>query len=387
MVNLSGPGLADRIAAEKIKNGKLSAETQKALDANKAESAKNQSIWNKKQQEKTEFGRGYQIELEKENRVKAGLPEYDIQQSNNPPKKTGRGKSTSAEEVKKRQQGSDAVGELRKESRSKALIAKAEHQAETQSASGKHIHNELKKAEELNPGSTKNINEKELIKKAGEDFKSTKDGIKNTADDTTKKITKIVDEKTTKKAGGLFSKLKIGKKTKWGLAIGAAIALGSYVINKLTGDNKAQSSAGAAQDTPTDGNSGVKPNPTEGTPADEAPATTPTPADETPADEAPATTPAPADETPVDEAPATTPAPADEAPNSTKKEHTVVPGDNVWNIAKQHLKDLSNDPNYKPTNAEILKHTKELMDLNQLKFEDDGYVVIIKPNDKLKLTA
>ena len=50
-------------------------------------------------------------------------------------------------------------------------------------------------------------------------------------------------------------------------------------------------------------------------------------------------------------------------------EYEVKKGDNVWNIAKQHLKDLSDDPNYKPTNAEILKHTKELIALNELHFD------------------
>ena len=126
MTKVSGFVLANQIAQEKINNnGKLTSETQKALDANKAESQKNQSIWNKQQQARKEFGRGFQIELEKENRVKAGLPEYDIQQSDKAPQKRGRGKSTSAAEIKKRQQGSDALGELRKESRSKDLIAKS----------------------------------------------------------------------------------------------------------------------------------------------------------------------------------------------------------------------------------------------------------------------
>ena len=48
---------------------------------------------------------------------------------------------------------------------------------------------------------------------------------------------------------------------------------------------------------------------------------------------------------------------------------------------------MNPDPNYKPTNAEILKHTQELMELNQLKFEPDGYVVLIRPNDRIKLVA
>ena len=41
----------------------------------------------------------------------------------------------------------------------------------------------------------------------------------------------------------------------------------------------------------------------------------------------------------------------------------------------------------KPTNAEILKHTKEIMELNGLEFEADGKLVIIKPGQELKLTA
>jgi hypothetical protein len=75
----------------------------------------------------------------------------------------------------------------------------------------------------------------------------------------------------------------------------------------------------------------------------------------------------------------------DKKEEPSKNEHIVVKGDNVWNIAKQHLKDMKNDPNYKPSNAEIAKHTRELIELNRLKYEPDGYVVIIRPDDVLKL--
>lgn len=68
-------------------------------------------------------------------------------------------------------------------------------------------------------------------------------------------------------------------------------------------------------------------------------------------------------------------------------EYEVQKGDNVWNIAKQHLKDLNPDPDYKPTNAEILKHTKELIALNELHFEPDNYTVIINPKDTIKFVA
>lgn len=64
--------------------------------------------------------------------------------------------------------------------------------------------------------------------------------------------------------------------------------------------------------------------------------------------------------------------------------HKVKLGDNVWNIAKKHLKEQNG---VKPTNAEILKHTKEIMELNGLEFEADEKLVIIKPGQELKLTA
>ena len=76
---------------------------------------------------------------------------------------------------------------------------------------------------------------------------------------------------------------------------------------------------------------------------------------------------------------------ADGAPSDL---YTVVKGDNVWNIAKAHLKELHKDvEGYKPTNLEILNHTKEIMELNGLKYEADGYRVLIYPEDKLKLSA
>ena len=67
-------------------------------------------------------------------------------------------------------------------------------------------------------------------------------------------------------------------------------------------------------------------------------------------------------------------------------EYEVVKGDCVWNIAKAHLKELNKDKaDYTPSNIEILRHTKELMEINDLHYEADNYVVIIKPGQKLKL--
>lgn len=77
----------------------------------------------------------------------------------------------------------------------------------------------------------------------------------------------------------------------------------------------------------------------------------------------------------------------EEATPQLPTEYEVQKGDNVWNIAKKHLKDLNPDPDYKPTNAEILKHTKELIALNELHYEPDNYTVVIKPKDKLKFVA
>ena len=80
--------------------------------------------------------------------------------------------------------------------------------------------------------------------------------------------------------------------------------------------------------------------------------------------------------------------PDDKVEPKEAKEYTVVKGDNVWNIAKAHLKEMhKDDPNYKPSNAEIAVHTKELMAANKLHYEADNYHVMIRPGDKLKLVA
>jgi hypothetical protein len=68
----------------------------------------------------------------------------------------------------------------------------------------------------------------------------------------------------------------------------------------------------------------------------------------------------------------------------TSNTHDVVKGDNVWNIAK---KDLLEKNSGKVTNAEIAKRTQELMELNNLEYANDKGLVIIKPGDKIKLSA
>lgn len=191
------------------------------------------------------------------------------------------------------------------------------------------------------------------------------------------------------KKGGLFSKLgqglknigtkignffkgKGGKATLIGLGIAALVGGAVWLFNKLSG----KKSEDAAP---------VKPNPTH-VPGKEDPEKPVAPGKEEP--ETPVA-PVPGKEDP--EKPVEPVEPGKEEPenpvNVVPKDYEVKPGDCVWNIAKQHLKDLSNDPNYKPTNAEILKHTNELIQLNQLHYEPDGKVVLIYPKQQLKLSA
>lgn len=384
MSTISGVVLADKIA-----EGKLTAGDKKALAEQKEQSLKKQNIWQKNQEAKKEFGRGFQIELEKENRVKAGLPEYDIQNSNNAPKKAGRGKSISAEEIMKKQKGSEALGELRKKSRAKALAAKAKYQAETQSASGKTIHKALKEAKNLDPSSVKGLNEKELIKQAGEDFKPVEkpDKIINMADDVANE-TKAAVKETTKKSGGFFSKIGKFFKGKGGkLAIGAAVlalvgGTAAWLINKFK-DKKDEAPVEEAAVNETKPAKESKPAATAGQAEETKPAAGTKPTEENegakPAEGSEETKPAEGTKPAEEE--------KEEKDNSVPKDYVVKKGDCVWNIAKQHLIDMNDDPNYKPTDAEILKHTKELMDLNKLEFEPDGYHVMIRPEDKLKLVA
>ena len=105
-MTISGVTLADKIA-----ENRLTEADKKALAAQREESLKKQNLWKQEQQAKKEFGRGFQIELEKEKRVKAGLPEYDIQNSTSKTNvKSGKKKAVSAEEILKQQKGSEALG-------------------------------------------------------------------------------------------------------------------------------------------------------------------------------------------------------------------------------------------------------------------------------------
>lgn len=202
---------------------------------------------------------------------------------------------------------------------------------------------------------------------------------------------------------GRFFKGKGGKWALVGLAAAAVTAAGVGIYKAVKGnsDNKAQETEGADK-----ANKPAQPEKPQAKPTEEPPEEDPakdedpTKTDNKPTDRtssgkkagsttgsaAAATTGSAQDPDKTDKTDK-----ADKAKTKTDDEtpdvptvHTVVKGDNVWNIAKKHLQDINGK---KPTNAEILKHTKELMEINGLEFEPDGKRVMIRPNDELKLIA
>lgn len=202
---------------------------------------------------------------------------------------------------------------------------------------------------------------------------------------------------------GRFFKGKGGKWALVGLAAAAVTAAGVGIYKAVKGnsDNKAQETEGADK-----ANKPAQPEKPQAKPTEEPPEEDPakdedpTKTDNKPTDKpssgkkagsttgsaAAATTGSAQDPDKTDKTDK-----ADKAKTKTDDEtpdvptvHTVVKGDNVWNIAKKHLQDINGK---KPTNAEILKHTKELMEINGLEFEPDGKRVMIRPNDELKLIA
>lgn len=78
-------------------------------------------------------------------------------------------------------------------------------------------------------------------------------------------------------------------------------------------------------------------------------------------------------------------------PKPEKKIHVVKKGDNLWNIAKQYLKDQKADPNYNPSDKEILEKTEELMKLNNKQYkqplpsDSKNRIVEIELGEKIKL--
>lgn len=388
MTKISGTVLAARIA-----EGKLTAEEKQLVEKQKAKSKENLSIWKKQQEAKKEFGRGFQIELEKEKRVQQGLPEYDVQPNTKPAKRTGRGKATTAAEIKEKQEGSRKLGELRKENnaKAKALNNPAPTPAPAPKATVTTTTNTAKK-------DITALHEKITAKAQGtQEFggktifdKETQKFVSQSADDVAKdalsKGNKVKSFKTN------FLK---GKGGKLGL-IAAAVALvgagATWIYNKIT-ENKGTEEPAKANTTPAP-TTPVAPKETkkaeDKTPVAKAEETDKTEKaeDKTPVAKAEETEKTEKAEKAEDKTPVAKTDKENNAGKTVPADYVVKPGDCVWNIAKQHLKDINADKaNYKPTNAEILKHTKELMELNQLVFEEDGYHVMIKPNDSLKLVA
>ncbi len=400
--------LSGVLMAERIANGTATeAEKQQVKKANQ----ERKSIWDKKQQAKTEYKRGMAIEFEKERRVKAGLPEYDIQQSApNPDAKPVKGSKSrkktykSASQILKEQQGSEAKGKMMSESAAKAKIAKAEHNAKTNpNANEKKVHKELKNAERMSPGSTANVNEKELIETIEKNKAAANKVTPAAAEETGKAL------ESTAKSGS-----KISKYLKKGGKIGAALlVIGGliYGAKKLFG--------GGDDDKKTQADTPVKEQKdTPATPADKTtePAkgsdggTTPAPV----GSDSP-TQPAKGEEKaddkankPVDKKDPAKVAPAPVSGDDTKadktdksdksdksdkaedknralpKNYTVKKGDNVWNIAKRRLQEVNGK---KPTDKEIMNYTKELLKLNKLEYEADGYTVIIHKGDNIEYAA
>ncbi len=442
--------LSGVLLAEKMANGTLTNEEQNAINAQRKKSKEAASLFTKQKeknlQKGKEYARGYAIEAEKERRVQAGLPEYDVQQQE-PSKPLSKSEYRKQQAIKNREkqqakaENSEWKAQVHKESAAKAKVAKAEHNATTNpNANEKKVHKELKKAEQINPGSTKNVNEKELLNtleenkakaKAPTEFatKQTGKGVPTTpvkpvtptvAPSGTGAVTggagtatganKVATEEvshvaqTAAKSGSKFTKfLKKGGK------IGAALlVIGGlfYGIKKLFGggddDKKTQANTPVQEQKDTPAPADKTKKPAKGSDGETAPApvgsdstTQPAKGEEKADDKAkpadkkdPAkATPAPVsgDEKETKESDKTDkPDKAEDKNRALPKNYTVKKGDNVWNIAKRRLQEMNGK---KPTDREIMNYTNELLKLNKLEYEPDGYTVIIHKGDNIEYAA
>ena len=433
--------LSGALLAEKMANGTLTKEEQNAINAQRKKSKEAASLFTKQKeknlQKGQEYARGYAIEAEKERRVKAGLPEYDIQQSE-PSKPLSKSEYRKQQAIKNREkqqakaENSEWKAKVHQESAAKAKVAKAEHNATTNpNANEKKVHKELKKAEQINPGSTKNVNEKELLNtleenkakaKAPTEF-ATKQTVPEVPTTPVKPATPTAPSgagavtseagnvaQTTAKTGSKFTKFlkKAGK-------IGAALLVVGglfYGIKKLFGggddDKKTQANTPVQEpkDTPAPADKTKKP--AKGSDGETTPApvgsdspTQPAKGEEKADDKAPAdkkdpvkATPAPVadDENKEDKVDKKDNAEkADKSEEAKKRNdrtlpqnYTVKKGDNVWNIAKRRLQEMNGK---KPTDKEIMNYTNELLKLNKLEYEPDGYTVIIHKGDNIEYAA
>lgn len=429
--------LSGVLLAEKMANGTLTNEEQNAINAQRKKSKEAASLFTKQKeknlQQGQEFARGYAIETEKEKRVKEGRPEYDIQQSE-PSKPLSKSEYRKQQAIKNREkqqakaENSEWKAKVHQESAAKAKVAKAEHNATTNpNANEKKVHKELKKAEQINPGSTKNVNEKELLNtleenkakaKAPTEF-ATKQTVPEVPTTPVKPATPTAPSgagavtseagnvaQTTAKTGSKFTKFlkKAGK-------IGAALLVVGglfYGIKKLFGggddDKKTQANTPVQeQDTPAPADKPAKGSDGETTPApvgSDSP-TQPAKGGEKADDKAPADKKEPAKVVPApvadDENKEDKVDKKDNAEKADKSEeakkrndrtlpqnYTVKKGDNVWNIAKRRLQEMNGK---KPTDKEIMNYTNELLKLNKLEYEPDGYTVIIHKGDNIEYAA
>lgn len=442
--------LSGVLLAEKMANGTLTNEEQNAINAQRKKSKEAASLFTKQKeknlQKGREFARGYAIEAEKERRVQAGLPEYDIQQSE-PSKPLSKSEYRKQQAIKNREKqqakakNSEWKAQVHKESAAKAKVAKAEHNATTNpNANEKKVHKELKKAEQINPGSTKNVNEKELLNtleenkakaKAPTEFatKQTGKGVPTTpvkpvtptvapsgagavtgGAGTATGANKVATEEashvaqTAAKSGSKFTKfLKKGGK------IGAALlVIGGlfYGIKKLFGggddDKKTQANTPVQEQKDTPAPADKTKKPAKGSDGETAPApvgsdspTQPAKGEEKADDKAkPADKKDPAKATPApvsgdeketkESDKADKPDKAEDKNRALPKNYTVKKGDNVWNIAKRRLQEMNGK---KPTDREIMNYTNELLKLNKLEYEPDGYTVIIHKGDNIEYAA
>lgn len=427
--------LSGVLLAEKMANGTLTNEEQNAINAQRKKSKEAASLFTKQKeknlQQGQEFARGYAIETEKEKRVKEGRPEYDIQQSE-PSKPLSKSEYRKQQAIKNREkqqakaENSEWKAKVHQESAAKAKVAKAEHNATTNpNANEKKVHKELKNAERMSPGSTANVNEKELIETIEKNkakantptvAPSGTGAVTGEAGAATKTVangTKVATEEashvaqTAVKSGSKFTKfLKKGGK------IGAALlVIGGlfYGIKKLFGggddDKKTQANTPVQEQKDTPAPADKTKKPAKGSDGETTPApvgsdspTQPAKGEEKADDKAkpadkkdPAkATPAPVsdDENKEDKVDKKDNADkADKAEDKNRalpKNYTVKKGDNVWNIAKRRLQEMNGK---KPTDREIMNYTNELLKLNKLEYEPDGYTVIIHKGDNIEYAA
>ena len=186
----------------------------------------------------------------------------------------------------------------------------------------------------------------------------------------------------TKKSKGFMSTVKNamkGKKGKIALAAGA-LALVGFGISKCTGGNDEQ--AEKVENTPKE--TEQKPETAKPEQPKQEPETV-VPQDSIPQDSTVTEEEVPVTATPVEET-----EPEEDENTQNDKEYTVKEGDSFWNLAKKHLIEAhKDDPDYEPTNQEILELAKKFMKDNNYKLDEDNYYPdpMLHPGDKLNLAA